>query len=326
MTSSLLRPPGHLSPATALQLSQQAPIIIKNSPGAVTASALSSLFSAPETPELWTIYENLLLSCLRTGDEESAHLCLGRLVNRFGDDNERVMALIGLMKEADATDDATLEVVLKEYEALLQENPTNIPIVKRRVALLRSIGRISDAVTALIGLLDFSPTDSEAWSELSDIYFSQGLYSQAIFALEEVLVLQPNAWNIYARIGELLLMSVKSGSGDQNDSAKQLGEALKRFCRSIELCDDYLRGYYGLKLTTTQLLNDPPKPSKQAESDGLAPPNLSTLQKLDGLATEKLGEITRRFTAGEKGWQGFDEAEIAAAKELLEKSSSTTVR
>lgn len=125
MTSSLLRPPGHLSPATALQLSQQAPNIIKNSPGAVTASAFSSLFSAPETPELWTIYENLLLSCLRTGDEESAHLCLGRLVNRFGDDNERVMALIGIMKEADATDDATLEVVLKEYEALLQENPTN---------------------------------------------------------------------------------------------------------------------------------------------------------------------------------------------------------
>lgn len=23
---------------------------------------------------------------------------------------------------------------------------------------------------------------------------------------------------------------------------------MRRFCRSIELCDDYLRGYYGLKL------------------------------------------------------------------------------
>jgi hypothetical protein len=28
------------------------------------------------------------------------------------------------------------------------------------------------------------------------MYFSQGLYSQAIYALEEVLVLQPNAWNV----------------------------------------------------------------------------------------------------------------------------------
>ena len=41
-----------------------------------------------------------------------------------------------------------------------------------------------------------SPTDPEAWAELADLYLSQGLYSQAVFALEEVLVLQPNAWNV----------------------------------------------------------------------------------------------------------------------------------
>lgn len=125
MSSSLLRPPSHLPPATALQLSQQAPKIIKDAPGAVSTSILQSLFSAAETAELWTIYENLLLSCLRTGDEEAAHQCLGRLINRFGDDNERIMALIGLLKEADAEDNATLEVVLKEYQVILEKNPTN---------------------------------------------------------------------------------------------------------------------------------------------------------------------------------------------------------
>lgn len=35
--------------------------------------------------------------------------------------------------------------------------------------------------------------------------------------------------------------------GSEGNSQKQLAESLKRFCRSIELCDDYLRGYYGLK-------------------------------------------------------------------------------
>ena len=68
--------------------------------------------------------------------------------------------------------------------------------MKRRIALLRSMGRLSDAATALVQLLDFSPTDAEAWSELSDLYFSQGLYPQAIYAEEEVLVLAPNAWNV----------------------------------------------------------------------------------------------------------------------------------
>ncbi|KAI2473743.1 tetratricopeptide [Annulohypoxylon bovei var. microspora] len=322
MSSSLLHPPSHLSPAVALQHSQEAPGILGKSAGAISSSLFESLLAAPETPELWTTYENLLLSCLRTGDDESAHQCLGRLVNRFGNDNERIMALKGILKEADANDAATLNAVLKEYDQILQDNPTNIPILKRRVALLRSIGRISESVSALISLLDISPTDAEAWAELSDLYFSQGLYSQAIFALEEVLVLQPNAWNIYARLGEILYIASKS-SGD----ASQLVEALKRFSRSIELCDGYLRGYYGLKLTTKQLLSDAPKAlPNRTDSDGFAVPDAATLNRLDEVATEKLAEIVRRNSAGEKGWQGYDEAEITATRELLENGSNVIIR
>ena len=39
-------------------------------------------------------------------------------------------------------------------------------------------------------------------------------------------------------------------SGNESSTAKVLAESMRRFCRSIELCDDYLRGYYGLKLVS----------------------------------------------------------------------------
>ncbi|KAI0408177.1 tetratricopeptide [Xylaria palmicola] len=322
MSSSLLHPPSHLPPASALRHSQQAPSVLESSPGAISTSVLQSVFSAAETQELWTVYENLLLSCLRTGDDESAHQCLGRLVNRFGDDNERVMALKGLLKEATATDNAVLDLVLGEYDQILQENPPNVPIAKRRAALLRALGRTSEAVNALNSLLDMSPTDAEAWAELADLYLAQGLYPQAIFAQEEVLLLQPNAWNIHARLGEMLLMAAKT-----SDAPKRLTEALKRFCRSIELCDNYLRGYYGLKLTTQQLLSDSsPKSSKLIESEEWSVPAASTLRALDEKATEKLAEIVRRNTAGERDWQGYDRAEVAATRELLESNSTATIR
>lgn len=71
-------------------------------------------------------YENLILSCLRTGDEKAAHECLERLVKRFGDSNERIMAFTGLLKEAEASDNAALEKVLKDYDGILAENNTNI--------------------------------------------------------------------------------------------------------------------------------------------------------------------------------------------------------
>jgi hypothetical protein len=126
MSSSLLHPPAHLPPSVALQLSQQAPELLRSTPSVIASYSISSLWSEAETPELWTTYENLMMSCLRTGDEQSAHLCLERLTERFGAENERLMALRGLFQEAIANDDAALKQVLEEYEAILLKDSANM--------------------------------------------------------------------------------------------------------------------------------------------------------------------------------------------------------
>jgi hypothetical protein len=41
--------------------------------------------------------------------------------------------------------------------------------------------------------------------------------------------------------------SAARGSESTQAAQKLLADAVRRFARSIELCDDYLRGYYGLK-------------------------------------------------------------------------------
>ncbi|KJR84432.1 uncharacterized protein SPSK_09568 [Sporothrix schenckii 1099-18] len=124
--ASLLHPPNHLTPAEALSLSQRAPAVLKSLPSRAGASALESLVSPIESPEVWLSYENLLISCLRTGDLESARECVRRLVQRFGDDNDRVMALQGLVQEAEANDDASLRAVLKGYDDILAKDNTNV--------------------------------------------------------------------------------------------------------------------------------------------------------------------------------------------------------
>ena len=67
-----------------------------------------------------------MLSCLRTGDEKSASVCLERLTARFGAENERLMALKGLFQEATAEDEKVLQSILSEYEEILEENPSNM--------------------------------------------------------------------------------------------------------------------------------------------------------------------------------------------------------
>lgn len=124
---SLAQPHVALSHADALQLAQQAPAILRQHPRAFSTSPLVSLFAAAETADLWIVYENLLLACLRVGDDESANRCLERLALRFGDENEKIMALRGLVKETVAgDDDAALQKVLAEYDVILEEDPANI--------------------------------------------------------------------------------------------------------------------------------------------------------------------------------------------------------
>jgi tetratricopeptide (TPR) repeat protein len=58
------------------------------------------------------------------------------------------------------------------------------------------MGKNAESIEALVQFLDFASTDAEAWIELSDLYVSQGLYGQAIYAQEEALIIAPNAWNV----------------------------------------------------------------------------------------------------------------------------------
>ncbi|KAJ5520637.1 hypothetical protein N7463_001090 [Penicillium fimorum] len=283
---------------SALHLAQQAPAILGQQSGSGTIS------NSSDTADYYARLEQLMLACLRTGDDQSAHTCLNRLSLRFGPSNERIMGLRGLYEEATAKDQLALEKCLQEYDNTLSQSPVNVPILKRRAALLRSLKRPSDAISSLIQLLDAIPTDAEAWCELADLYQSQGLGSQAIFSLEEALLIAPNSWNIHSRLGELLYICASDG-----DASRLLGRSVQHFSRSIELCDDYLRGCYGLTLASTRMLDN-----DYAGVSGQLPKK--TLERLKAFALLKLGEIVESRSVDDQHWAS-SRSELIAAKELL---------
>ncbi|KAF2221508.1 tetratricopeptide repeat domain-containing protein [Elsinoe ampelina] len=344
MSVTTLTPPSHLSPRQTLSISSQAPKLLSS----LTPSRLPwplTLLTTSDTPEKWQTYENLLIACLKTGDDESAFLCLEELISRFGPTNERVQALRGLYQEAMAKDDKQLQEVLEQYEEILAEVPGNMHVRKRRVALLRSMGRQTEAVKALVKILDVSPVDAEAWAELGDTYAEIGEWAKAVYAWEEVLLVMANAWNVHARLGEIEWMWAQSVEAN-GEKTRLVSQSLRRYCRAIELCDDYLRGYYGLKLvsaiycffllqanfgkTSGKLLELLPKTQKSSGGfdvpGDLAPPPVPAVESLNELATSKLGEMVRRGAARESGWDGYDEAELIAARALLDRDTQKVQR
>ncbi|KAL9619616.1 MAG: hypothetical protein Q9160_005803 [Pyrenula sp. 1 TL-2023] len=296
-------------PTSALHLSQKAPEFFKRPISSGKPFPLSLLESA-ESPEAWADYEKLLVACLRTGDDESAFLCLERLTQRFGAEDDRVLALKGLCREATAKNTADLEKILQEYESILDAKPMSVPILKRRIAIKRAMSKFSDAIVALVEFIESSPTDAEAWCELADLYYAQGLLPQAIYSLEEALLITPNAWNLHARLGELQLIAAASSQEGNEVIQKHFSNSIQRFCRSIELCDDYLRGYYGLILATNRLLKMGPLTKSNV--------SLSNVENLKKRSTNKLRSILEARTS-QFGPNDLKQAELIAARELLDR-------
>lgn len=296
-------------PATVLGLTQKASSMLSKS-SLKPKSQLLSVVSAVEEPTEWAEFEQVFLACLRSGDDESAHLCLERLTARFGAENHRVMALRGMYQEAQAKDEEELHRILRGYNAILREEPMNIPINKRRNALIRHLGMNTEALDCLQTFIQSFPSDTESWCELADLYLNQGMFSQAIFCIEEALLIVPNAWNLHARLGELNYLASQSGQEAVAANEKYLTEAIRRFSRSIELCQDFLRGYYGLKLATEKLAAMPTSKGP----DALEP---EIVQRLNETATSKLKAIIKEQTAGSSGPR---KAELIAAQALLDES------
>ncbi|RAL06291.1 uncharacterized protein BO80DRAFT_395991 [Aspergillus ibericus CBS 121593] len=304
----------------AFHLAQRAPLILRRQGNMIPHTSVNS----GKNPEDYGVIEQLLFSCLQSGDDKSALLCTEELAARFGVTDEKVTGLRGLYEEATAENRPTLEKCLQKYDLMLSENPVNLPILKRRVALLRSLSRPADAISSLINLLDAVPTDAEAWCELADLYYSQGMSSQAAFCLEEALLIVPNAWNIHAFLGEILYSNALSSDGE--DSFSLLEGSIHRFCRSIELCTDYLRGLYGLILATLLLKKNQhlDKHSEGPSAQTRSPLTSKILDELTIFARERLNEIVKSRTSNHLIWKG-NQGELIAAKELLDRLDSSTL-
>lgn len=213
--------------------------------------------------EVWAVYEQVGIAAMDTGDEALVDTCLEALEKKFPK-SPRLMSFQGMRLESSGRYEAALEL----YKDILAEDETNVMISKRHIACLRDMGRTQDAIDMLNRYLDAYYADVEAWLELSDLYLELAMYSQAAFCIEELLLQAPLQHIYHLKYAEIQY------------TVGNVGLALKEFCRALELCPDHVRSLYGIKQSTTILLD-----SRQTGNISFTK---ERLQQLNQLATEQL--------------------------------------
>jgi len=182
--------------------------------------------------------------------------------------------------------------VLNFYDELLRANPANAAIWKRRISVLKRVGKIERAVEELNAYLDTFYTDVEGWLELADIHSSCNQYTSALQALSHALLLTPQNPFTFLQFAETAYTS-----GD-------IPLALKMFLVVIDMneVEDEdaiplgisVRAWWGTKLCSRGLVASSVSHTSQSNT-----PVPKDIKLIDELATERV------LTAysGEKGIQ-----------------------
>eukprot|EP01025_Chloroclados_australasicus_P058334 TRINITY_DN7314_c1_g1_i1.p1 TRINITY_DN7314_c1_g1~~TRINITY_DN7314_c1_g1_i1.p1 ORF type:complete len:294 (-),score=43.81 TRINITY_DN7314_c1_g1_i1:106-987(-) len=189
--------------------------------------------------ELWLVQEQVAVAAMECGSKQVAALSVNAVVNRFSD-SARAQRLRGMYHEFRGQ----VESAEKIYKALLESNPTNPMVNKRLIALLKSQGKQQNAIEELVKYLDANSGDKEGWEELADLYVKNGLFKQAAYCFEELIMLAPHFGNYYIRYAD----SLYSIGGQDNFAL-----AKKYYCKAITLsAGKSLRALMGLSLCISQ--------------------------------------------------------------------------
>lgn len=147
--------------------------------------------------EQWNLYEQLFLASLDMGDSKTANECLSKLQGKFPNSG-RVNRLVGMQLEYNGK----FEDALTIYKKLLEENPSNLLVMKRKVCVYRAQGQIKKALDELNEIVKLYTSDAASWLELGELHIRLGDYASAAFCFEELVLIDANCSHYHTRLAE----------------------------------------------------------------------------------------------------------------------------
>uniref|UniRef100_A0A8C8EXL6 ER membrane protein complex subunit 2 n=1 Tax=Oncorhynchus tshawytscha TaxID=74940 RepID=A0A8C8EXL6_ONCTS len=182
--------------------------------------------------DIWIIYEQVMIAALDCSRDDLAWTCLQELKRQFPG-SQRVKRLAGMRLEAlEKYEDAS-----KQYDSILQDDPTNTAARKRKISILKAQGKSAEAIRELNEYLEQFVGDQEAWHELSELYINEHDYGKAAFCLEELMMTNPHNHLYCEQYAE-----VKYTQG----GLENLELSRKYFAQALKLNNRNMRALFGL--------------------------------------------------------------------------------
>lgn len=198
-------------------------------------------YSSKLGDETWVLLEQVCIASFDCNRLQLAERCLEALEKQFPK-SKRVMKLRGMLYEADGQYDLANRI----YDELLEADPANLQVRKRKIAMLKEQNKIEETIAQLNKYLEDFLGDQEAWMELCELYIRQQEFSKAAFCMEELILSHPHNHLYHQRYAE-----IHYTIGHQENMQR----AKKYFAQALKLDPNNVRALYGLYLAATNISN-----------------------------------------------------------------------
>lgn len=189
--------------------------------------------------ELWSIYEQVCIAAFDCNRMDLALMCMRSLDKQFPNSN-RVLKLKAMRKEVLGQ----FKDAQKIYEIMLEEDPANLNVRKRLIAITKAQNNTDETIRMLNEYLKEFMGDQEAWMELSELYIHQQEFARAAFCLEELILCHPHNHLYHQRYAEIQYTI---------NTQESMELARKYFAQALKLDPNNTRALYGLFLATSNV-------------------------------------------------------------------------
>lgn len=247
--------------------------------------------------ERFNLYELQFYLALLTNHDVEAKSYLDRINDQFaGKPSQKIMVLrlmyyeaCGDMKAAvnalgDSADELRASRRLATFSRTKQDGSPNV----------------AEYIKNLNYYLNLQPSDSLAWAELGDQCNKVGHYDKAAFCFSEVLLQEPNAYNIFYKVGLNLYYQFLQDYQDKNDkkdkvlaSLALLENARDNFLRSVEISDTYVKSWVGVYVVSGHSILDKLDSNKALAGQKKVTQFVSETRQLHQLSKKRIIELEK---------------------------------
>lgn len=203
-----------------------------------------------------SLMEMLFYLAIYLCQDVEAQVLYNTFRDRFGENSPRLYGMKCALLQVNEGDSAAIEFIVQLIKQRLEFDTDSISYLLLQKKFISIKAKDHDrewTIRQLLNLIESFPIDPEIWWFAAENYYELGQFERAAYCLEEVIQMTPFNYVAFAKLSEVLYYKSIRADKPAAKAKVTLQNALNNALRSVELSENYLKGWSLVALTSSKL-------------------------------------------------------------------------